>query len=386
MLPVAEAGPPYRIAIDVRPMSGSPCGYTIHLSSVIALLREAHFDLTLLCNRAIRPEYEELAGLKTVVFGSPNDLRWEHQDLPKYLGAEDFELYFTDANRGIPWRKNPKTRYILGLLDIIPYKFFRQYYFTDRFHRFRTDIYRKELISQLVSVFRADAILTISAQSAKDIASFFRRRNVTSCLIRLKDVNLPPQLPLEDQFAYLGGADHRKKVDVLIHAFARFVVDHPHFQLVLVGSDRHYHKYLPLIERLGLADRVVMTGYVDHDAKFRILGQSRAMVYPSLYEGYGLAIAEGFQAGIPVIAGKGGSQEEVGGDAVRHVDPTSAEDIDRAMREMLDPATRQAWVAKGRERLKVLTDPAIEAGLVEYFREQGRLARKRRHKKTAATA
>ena len=378
MVPAAEAEPPFRIAIDVRPMSGPPCGFTIHLSSVIALLRDAHFDLTLLSNRSVKPEYEEIAGLKTLVFGSPNDLRWEHQDLPKVLGVEDFDLYFTDANRGIPFKKNPTTRYILGLLDIIPYKFPRQYFAVDRFHRLRTDLHRKETISQIVSVFRADAILTISSQSAKDIAAFFHRRNVTSCLIRLKDVALPTNLTLKNQFAYLGGFDYRKKVDVLLHAFARFVADHPHFQLFLVGSDRHYQQYIPLIQQLGLADRVVMTGYVDHHTKFTVLGESLAMIYPSLYEGYGLAIAEGLQAGIPVIAGKGGAQAEIGGNAVRYIDPNSAEQIDQAMREMLDPATRDGWIARGRDQLRVLTDPAIEAGLVEYFLEQGRIARLRR--------
>ncbi len=344
------------------------------------LLRKAGFELTLLTNHPISPEYEEYASLDTPVFGSLNHLRWEHEDLPKFLGENDFDLYFADANRGVPLRKNPKTRYVLGLLDIIPYLFFRQYYLPELKQRLRHPRLNNEVILQLISVFRADSILTISTQSAKDIRKVFRRRNVTTCLIRLKEVELPTGLTPKDQFAYLGGADIRKKIDVLIHAFARFVATHPgpNYRLYLVGSHRHYDKYLPLIEQLGLADRVVLTGYVDHDAKFRILGESRAMVYPSLYEGYGLAIAEGFQAGIPVIAGKGGAQGEIGGDAVRHIDPTSADQIAHAMAEMLDPATRAAWVAKGQEQLKVLTNPKIEAELVDYFVEQGRIARRRR--------
>ena len=378
MSQLAEAEPPLRVAIDARPLTRPPCGMTIHLTSTIELLRKAGFQITLISNHPLIPSYEEAAGLSTRVFGSAGEFRWEVDDLPKFLGLEDFDLYFTNGNRGIPVRKNPRTRYILGLLDIIPYKFPRQYYLGNGAYRLRTGVTQKELVSQIVSVFRADAILTISSQSAKDIAAFFHRRNVTSCLIRLKDVTLPAQLPLKDQFAYVGGTDHRKKVDVLLHAFARFVADHPHFQLFLVGSDRHYQQYIPLIQQLGLADRVVMTGYVDHHTKFTVLGESLAMIYPSLYEGYGLAIAEGLQAGIPVIAGKGGAQAEIGGNAVRYIDPNSAEQIDQAMREMLDPATRDGWIARGRDQLRVLTDPAIEAGLVEYFLEQGRIARLRR--------
>jgi glycosyltransferase involved in cell wall biosynthesis len=90
-----------------------------------------------------------------------------------------------------------------------------------------------------------------------------------------------------------------------------------------------------------------------------------------------MAIAEGFQAGIPVIAGFGGSQAEVGGRGARLINPSSAEDIATAMTEMLDPATRAEWVEQGQEQLKRLTDPAIETMLIDYFAEQGRLARQR---------
>ena len=375
-----ETEPPIRVAVDVRPLTRPPCGMTIHLTSIIDLLRRAGFPLTLITNRPVMAEYGEVSGLPTLVFGSIGELRWELEDLPKFFEANDFELYFTNGNRGIPWRKNPSTRYILGLLDIIPYKFPRQYYLGDRALRLRADHHRKELVAQLLSTFRADAILTISQQSARDIATVFRRRNVTACLIRLRDVNLPAHREVKDQFAYVGGVDHRKKVDVLIRAFALFVADHPNFQLFLVGSDRQYRKYLPLIEKLGLTGRVVLTGFVSHEEKFRIIGESVAMVYPSLYEGYGLALAEAMQAGIPVVAGRGGSQAEVGGDAVRYVDPTSAQEIACAMGEMLDPAVREGWVARGREQLKVLTDPRIETRLVDYFVEQGRVARGRRAK------
>ncbi len=375
---VAEAEPPFRIAIDARPMCGSPCGMTVHLASIVALLRKANFDITLLAGQPLTLEYEELAGLKTAIFGSHSTLPWEHRDLPRFLQANDFDLYLSDANRGIPMRKKPGTRYILGLLDIIPYLYAWEYFGKNLHHRIRYPRINTEAVSQLISVFRADAILTISRQSAQDIATVFRRRNVTASLIRLKDVDLTAAHTLKDQFVYVGGADPRKKVDVLIRAFALFAADHPHFQLFLIGSN--YWKFDPLIAELGLTGRVIATGFVSHEEKFRILGESRAMVYPSLYEGYGLALAEAMQAGIPVIGGRGGSQAEVGGQAVRYINPLSAGEIAQAMGEMLDPAVREGWIARGREQLKVLTDPQIETRLVDYFVEQGRVARGRRAK------
>lgn len=369
---------PIRIAIDARPLGGAPCGFTIYLCSVIECLRSAGFNLTLLTNRPIKPIYPETEGLRTLVFGHINDLRWEQTTLPKVLAENRFDIYFAGANRGIPLRKVPATRYVLGLLDVIPYKFFVEYFVKRAKSIAMISYIAQEALSQLTAIGRADRILTISEQSANDIRSIFRKRNVSSILIKLAPRKVAPSETIEPHFAYLGGIDFRKQILPLLNGFARFHRRHPKYRLVMIGSN--YEALRPLIARLGLTDQVVFTGYVDHETKFRLLEQSIAMVYPSLYEGYGLAIAEGFQAGIPVIAGRGGSQEEIGGIGARHIDPCSSEDIAHAMEEMLDPVVRRSWVERGQEQLKFLTDPGIEAEVVRYFLEQGRLARRQRGK------
>lgn len=364
---------PIRIAIDARPLAGPPCGYTIYLGSILTCLRQADFDVTLLSNLPLLEQYDEAAGLETRIFGSTGNLRWEQRDLPAFLADAQADLYFTGANRGIPWRKAAGTRYILGLLDVIPFLFARDYYLRRWKTLLRHPGTNVETLAQLIAVVRADAILTISQQSAADIRRLFRRRDVTARLIRLRDAERLPAAAPKSQFVYVGGVDARKKVDVLLRAFATFVRDHPGHRLVLVGSN--YTALLPLIAQLDIEHDVTLSGYVDHDTKFRILGESLAMVYPSLYEGYGMAIAEGFQAGIPVISGTGGSQAEVGGDGARLIDPLSERDIVAAMKEMLDPATRAAWIARGETQLTQLTAEEIERDTIAYFVEQGRLAR-----------
>ena len=177
------------------------------------------------------------------------------------------------------------------------------------------------------------------------------------------------------QFVYLGGMNFRKRLDVLIKGFSVFVTRYPDHRLVLIGSN--YGSIANMVKELDLQDKVVLTGYVSHREKFEILKASIAIVYPSLYEGYGMAIAEGMQAGIPVIAGTGGSQLEVGGDGVRRIDPTSPESVTAAMEEVLDPIVRAHWVQRGREQLGRLTSPDIERNLVRFFVEQATMARKR---------
>ncbi len=367
------------IAIDARPFSGPPCGYTVYLGSIIDCLRRGGFELTLLTNRPLLDCHsDDIAGVRTLVFGHPGALKWEQTSLPQHLRAADYDLYFTAANRGIPLVKHHRTRYLLVVHDVIPYLFFRDYHLRRWKKLLRYPSANAELVAQLIAVARADAILTVSQQSALDIRRIFRRRAVTAIPIQLRKVEQLDAMPPKAQFVYIGGSDFRKRVDMLLRGFALFVREHPGHRLVLVGSN--YVGLEPLIKSLGLAERVQLTGYVDHETKFRILGESLAMVYPSLYEGYGLAIAEGFQARIPVIAGSGGSQREVGGAGARLIDPLSPDDIAMAMKEMLDADARAGWIARGDQQLARLSDPAIGTATLAYLTAQGRLAQGRSSK------
>ncbi len=367
---------PIRIAIDARPFSGPPCGYTVYLGSIISCLREGDFELTLLTNQPLLDRHaDDTVGLRTFVFGQPGALRWEQTSLPRHLRAADYDVYFTAANRGVPLVKHRRTRYVLVLHDVIPYLFFRDYHLRRWKTLLRHPSANAELVAQVIAVARADAILTVSQQSAVDIRRIFHRRAVTAIPIQLRKVERLDAMSPKAQFVYVGGSDFRKRVDMLLRGFALFVRDHPGYRLVLVGSN--YVRLESLIKELGLDECVELTGYVDHATKFRILGESLAMVYPSLYEGYGLAIAEGFQARIPVIAGSGGSQREVGGPGARLIDPLSPGDIAKAMTDMLDADARADWIARGGEQLARLSDPAIGTETLAYLTEQGRMAQAR---------
>ena len=115
-----------RLAIDARPLGGVPCGYTIYIMSVIRCLVRAGFEITLLSNVPLRPEYEEIAGIRQRVFGSWRGLRWEQIDLPAELTRTRFDVYLSAANRGIPLKKSKGTRYVLVLYDVIPFVFLWQ--------------------------------------------------------------------------------------------------------------------------------------------------------------------------------------------------------------------------------------------------------------------
>ncbi len=87
-----------------------------------------------------------------------------------------------------------------------------------------------------------------------------------------------------------------------------------------------------------------------------LLQSARAMIYPSLYEGFGLPVLESFAAGLPVISSNTTSIPEVAADAAMLVDPERREEIADAMQKL---AEDDAWAAelaeRGRKRVKEFT-------------------------------
>lgn len=148
-----------------------------------------------------------------------------------------------------------------------------------------------------------------------------------------------------ERFAlYVGTIEPRKNLVRLLQAFAQ--VWHggavPH-KLVFVGQ--RGWKEQPVfraVERLGLQEAVLFLGHVPHDILIALYNLAEALVFPSLYEGFGLPVVEAMACGTPVITSRNGSLAEISGEAAEFVEPTSVESIADALRRVLnDPARQQ---------------------------------------------
>jgi glycosyltransferase involved in cell wall biosynthesis len=93
---------------------------------------------------------------------------------------------------------------------------------------------------------------------------------------------------------------------------------------------------------------VVLTGFVDDETLAWVYSGALMLVYPSLYEGFGLPRLEAMQCGTPVITSNRSSLPEIVGDAATLVDPTDEDAISSAMYALYaDAALRQAHRAAG---------------------------------------
>lgn len=130
----------------------------------------------------------------------------------------------------------------------------------------------------------------------------------------------------------------RKGLPQTIKAFAKVAPHLPNMRLLLAGKPGDYQPALKaLAEGLGVGDRVEFPGMIDDVEKLAHYRNCAAYVQPTLYEGFGHAIAEAIACGARVIAARRGAVPEVAGPHAICVDP---HDIDAIADAMIDAAAR----------------------------------------------
>ena len=156
-------------------------------------------------------------------------------------------------------------------------------------------------------------------------------------------------------FVAFGGEAPRKNVSRILEAFSRFTNESTReAQLVLLGVSALGKKnFSPIIEKLGIAKKVILLGYLDDATVAEIMRRAEALVYTSLYEGFGLPILEAMIVGTPVITSNVTSLPEVAGDAALLVDPSDCGAIADGMRECFETdRVRTELKARGLRRVK----------------------------------
>jgi glycosyltransferase involved in cell wall biosynthesis len=143
---------------------------------------------------------------------------------------------------------------------------------------------------------------------------------------------------------------------------------------VFTGVKRGGHDaFLGAAEKLGLGQQIHVLGYVDQRDIPLLYRGARFLVFPSLFEGFGLPLLEAMASDCPVICSRTASIPEVVGEAALLFDPHNPEDIGDAMHRILtdddlrrslvqagrDRCGQFSWERTGRETLKVLEAAAL---------------------------
>jgi glycosyltransferase involved in cell wall biosynthesis len=164
--------------------------------------------------------------------------------------------------------------------------------------------------------------------------------------------------------AYIGNLHPRKNLATLLEAFSLLREGGLKHRLAVIGggglgklNNTEYRKLMFRVEDLGLEEEVTFTGYVPDERLVSLLSQADMLIFPSIYEGFGLPPLEAMACGVPVITSSRASLPEVVGDAALLLeDPLQPQEIASKVDAIIsDPALRSDLVERGRKRAGAFT-------------------------------
>lgn len=214
------------------------------------------------------------------------------------------------------------------------------------------------------SARRAAVVLADSHATADDLTRFYGTPH-SKIRVVYPGIDAPPigevaamrakyRLP-ERYFLFLGTLQPRKNIGRIVAAFRRWRGTRPKDDptgLVLAGGRGWLFDPAWVIG----AEHVFMPGYIDDADKGALYAGALALVFPTLYEGFGFPILESMLCGTPVITSNTSSLPELAGDAALLVDPLDVEAISGAMIRLSDEDdTRARLIAAGRRQARQFT-------------------------------
>lgn len=210
----------------------------------------------------------------------------------------------------------------------------------------------------------ADHILAISENTRKDIIAYFNIEPAKVTTIHLgssletsaieaigKDPAVKPNI------LYIGSRKgiHKNFNNYIkgISIIAKLNATH---EFIFGGGGEFSSEERDLIAANGLSDRVKYVAIKQDDDIIRLYKNASILIYPSLYEGFGLPLVEAFSCGTPCATALGSCLEEVGGDAASYFNPLDPEDIAKVSLSLLNDTTKASeQIEKGIERAKLFT-------------------------------
>jgi glycosyltransferase involved in cell wall biosynthesis len=274
---------------------------------------------------------------------------WTHLRLAAELHQHPPDIFFTPAH-------------------VIPVSYFGRSVATVHdlgYHHFPTAHTRQQLAylrwSTRHNAQRARLVLADSAATKQDLQTL---EQIRPDKIRVVYPAVDPQLALDlahpaplpaaiqpPYLLFLSTLQPRKNVVRLLEAFTAVAEYIPH-QLVLAGKlGWHSESIRTALDNLPTAvrPRIIQLGFVPDEQKATLIAGADALLYPSLYEGFGFPVLEGQVCGTAVLTSHSSSLPEVATpDSALFVDPLNVGEIATAVRQLAtDTALRQRLITQG---------------------------------------
>ena len=162
----------------------------------------------------------------------------------------------------------------------------------------------------------------------------------------------------EDFFVFIGSLVSRKNLSRMIEAFDIFKEKTGLLHKLIIIGDPIFRQCnaVKAHAKMTFREDVIFVGRIPREEIRKVLASSRALLFVSCFEGFGIPILEAFRCEVPVITGDKTSLPEIGGDAAFYADAYSVDEIAKSMMEIeKNESLREDLINKGRLRKEHFT-------------------------------
>ena len=244
-------------------------------------------------------------------------------------------------------------------------------------------VYARVMIRRALA--RADRIITVSYNSKRDLVDYFGiSPSRVDVIYNGVSSRFRPDVPMEERgrvarkyglrtpyLLFLGGEKPHKNVQNVVRAFAearRARPDLPHLLALAGPMPKNSARIDALISALDVGKAIARPGLIDEDDLPGLFAGADVLLYPTLYEGFGLPVVEAMACGTPVLTSSTSALQEIAGGYAYLVDPLDVDAIARGIVALsTDAKVRNDFVELDKKRaLDFSWDKAAERTLEVY--------------------
>lgn len=341
--------------------------YASELIPALERLKPEHVEITYLHQRKnaffdgrkqlIVPSHRRYPGADTV----RRMLR-----IPALLRSEGFDIVHDLGHIApFPWKSEPYKK-VLTVHDLTPI-------LMPELHVKRSQLIHRLLFPRLVA--HADHLITVSETTKTDVIRLLAPKcPVTATLLASKPLIYSEEPPITTSYILcVSTLEPRKNIALLVHAFEKLKESGSRHTLVLVGKEGwHVESLLQQINASPWRKDIMLTGFIPDAELGSWYAHADLVVYPSIYEGFGLPMLEAMQAGVPLLVHKTPAALEVAADGA-HVFSMTVESLHTDMKQYLgDKQMAGELAAKGQARARTFTWERTAQKTWEVYRSLSR--------------
>ncbi len=319
------------------------------------------------------------ASFPSTIFKSAWRSNWVKKDLRK----NNIDIYHGLSHEIPLGIQNTKIKSVVTIHDLI----FERY--PEQYSKIDVQIYRKKFT---YACRHANAIIAISNQTKQDIIDLYKiaAEKITVCyqscnpsfFVRATAAekqkvqtkyNLPQQF-----YLYVGSVIERKNLLTICKAIKELDNNIP---LVVIGNgDGYLQQVKKYVTANNLQQKIILlseTAAAKNSDDFKtakdfpaIYQCAEAMIYPSIFEGFGIPVLEAIASGLPTITSNISCLPEAGGDAALYIDPMSVEEMKHAMQEIIsNTSLRNSLIEKSAAHAQKFTQQNCAAAVMDVYKK-----------------